>query len=139
MLTNTNLPSQEAALYYKGLWQIEAGFRELKQDLETSPIYHWTERRIIAHVFVSFLALLLKITLKKKIRQIDKEASYQEVFEAIHQIKAVKLTEGRKEIIFRSEFPDKANLAFKAVGIAPPARILAYQETQSVVSKSQNT
>jgi transposase len=139
LLTNTNLPSQEAALYYKGLWQIEAGFRELKQDLETSPIYHWTERRIIAHVFVSFLALLLKITLKKKIRQIDKEASYQEVFEAIHQIKAVKLTEGRKEIIFRSEFPDKANLAFKAVGIAPPARILAYQETQSVVSKSQNT
>jgi len=136
LLTNTKLPSQEVALYYKGLWQIEAGFRELKQEIETSPIYHWTERRIIAHVFVSFLSLLLKVVLKKKIRQIDKYASYREVFKAVNQIKAVKLTEGNKEIIFRTDFPEKADLAFKAAGVAAPPKILSYRETQSVVPKS---
>ena len=135
LLTNTALPSRDIALYYKGLWQIEASFRDLKQDLETSPIYHYKQRRIIAHIFVSFLSLLLKITLKKKIKQIDKRASYKEVFEAVREIKAVKLTEGNQEIIFRTEFPPKANLAFKAAGVAPPARVISYKQKESVVSR----
>jgi len=135
LLTNTKLSSKEVALYYKDLWQIEASFRDLKDDLETSPIYHFTERRIIAHIFVSFLSLLLKITLNKKLKQIDKVSSYQEVFDAVREIKAVKLTEGRKEIIFRTEFPQKAYLGFKAAGVAPPPRIISYQETPSVVSR----
>ena len=134
LLTNSKLDSKQVALYYKDLWQIEACFRDLKDDLQTSPIYHWVERRIIAHIFVSFLSLLLKITFNKKLKQIDKDASYQEVFAAVREVKAVKLTEGRKEIIFRTEFPTKAHLAFKATGIAPPSRIISYQEKQSVVA-----
>jgi transposase len=135
LLTNSKLDSKQVALYYKDLWQIEASFRDLKDDLETSPVYHFTERRIIAHIFISFLSLFLKITFNKKLKQIDKDASYQEVFNATREIKAVKLTEGRKEIIFRTEFPDKAHLGFKAVGIAPPSRILSYQESKNVVSR----
>ena len=137
LLTNSKLDSKQIALYYKDLWQIEASFRDLKDDLETSPIYHFTERRIVAHIFVSFLSLLLKLTLNKKIKQIDKQATYSEVFEATRQIKAVKLSEGRKQIIFRTEFPPKAHLAFKAAGCAPPPRIISYQESQSVVSRQE--
>lgn len=135
LLTNTQLTSRDVALYYKDLWQIEAGFRDLKQDLQTSPIYHWTERRIIAHVFICFLALLFKITLNKKIKKVDKNASYSEVFNAVREIKAVQLTEGKKEIIFRTEFPAKAHLAFKALATAPPPRILSYRDSKTVVSR----
>lgn len=141
LLTNTDLPSKECALYYKGLWQIEASFRDLKQDLETSPIYHHKQRRIIAHIFISFLSLLLKITLKKRLEKIDPKISYREVFEAIRRIKAVKLTEGRQEIVFRTEFPNQAHLAFKATGVAPPPRILSYRKEkplyrdQNIVSR----
>jgi hypothetical protein len=71
----------------------------------------------------------------RKLKLIDKDASCQEVFAAAREIKAVKLTEGRKEIIFGTEFPPKASLAFKAVGVAPPPRILSYQESKSVVSR----
>jgi hypothetical protein len=53
--------------------------------------------------------------------------------DAVREIKAIKLTEGRKEIIFRTEFPDKAHLAFKAIGTAPPPRIISYQESESAV------
>ena len=67
----------------------------------------------------------------------DQEASYQEIFAAAREIKAVKLTEGRKEIIFRTEFPDKAHLAFKATTAAPPPRIISYQESESVVSRQR--
>ncbi len=79
LITNTALSSQEVALHYKGLWQIEAGFRDLKSELETSPIYHYKEERIKAHVFICFLALILKITLKKKIKAIDADVSFNEV------------------------------------------------------------
>jgi len=135
LLTNSSLHSRDVALYYKGLWQIEACFRDMKQDLETSPIYHYKERRIIAHIFVSFLSLLLKISLKKKIKQIEKSASYTEIFNAVKDIKAVKLTEDSQEIIFRTEFPHKAHLAFKATGTAPPPHIISYKQRQSVVSR----
>jgi transposase len=135
LLTNSKLDSKQVALSYKDLWQIEAGFRDLKDDLEVSPIYHFTERRITAHIFVSFLSLLLKIAFGKKLKLVDKNTSYSEAFNAVREIKAVKLTEGRKEIIFRTEFPAKANLAFKAVGVAPPPRILSYQEFKGVVSR----
>jgi len=38
--TNTDLPTGEAALAYKGLWQVEQAFRTLKTPLELRPIYH---------------------------------------------------------------------------------------------------
>lgn len=136
LLTNTTLPQKEVALQYKGLWEIEAGFRDLKQDLDTSPIYHWKERRIIAHVFVCFLALLIKIAFEKKLRALDPKVDYVDVWQAVKQIKAVKLSSGPQEIIFRSEFPDKAYLAFKALSLAPPPRILHYKKKKcSVPSK----
>lgn len=135
LLTNSALDSRDVALYYKGLWQIEASFRDLKQDLETSPIYHYKQRRIIAHIFVSFLSLLLKTILKKKIRQIDKKANYTEILEAVKKIKAVKLSSGRQEIIFRTELPQNAYLAFKAAGISPPPKVLHYKDNGSVVPR----
>ncbi len=140
LLTNTALPQKEVALQYKGLWEIEAGFRDLKQDLDTSPIYHWKERRIIAHVFVCFLALLIKIAFEKKLRALDPKVDYVDVWQAVKQIKAVKLSSGPQEIIFRSEFPDKAYLAFKALSLAPPPRILHYKKKKcSVPSKGDRS
>ena len=43
---------KEIVLAYKDLWQVEAAFRMLKSGLEMGPIYHWTGRRIRAHIFV---------------------------------------------------------------------------------------
>lgn len=58
--TNTELSSQEAALPYKGLWQVEQAFRVMKTPLELRPVYHWTEPRIRGHVMVCFLSFLLR-------------------------------------------------------------------------------
>lgn len=43
---------------YKLLWQIESCFRVSKHDLSIRPIYHWTERRIRAHIAICFIALV---------------------------------------------------------------------------------
>lgn len=43
---------------YRGLWQVEDTFRVAKHDLKIRPIYHWTERRIRAHIAICFMALV---------------------------------------------------------------------------------
>ena len=41
---------------YRGLWQIEESFRINKSSLKMRPIYHWSTRRIRAHVSLCFAA-----------------------------------------------------------------------------------
>ena len=59
IITNiSNMPAEEAFEQYGGLWQIEESFRLTKHDLRVRPIYHWTPRRIQAHVAICFMALV---------------------------------------------------------------------------------
>lgn len=44
---------------YRQLWQIEEAFRINKHDLKMRPIFHWTEKRIKAHIAICFLAFTL--------------------------------------------------------------------------------
>ena len=39
---------------------MESGFRDLKDVIEMRPVYHQTDDRIKAHIFVATLALFLK-------------------------------------------------------------------------------
>lgn len=43
--TNCDLAADEVALAYKGLWQVERAFHELRSGLDLGPVYHWTETR----------------------------------------------------------------------------------------------
>jgi transposase len=135
LLTNTQFTSKECALYYKSLWQIEQGFRTLKSEIETGPIYHWTTKRIRGHVFICFLALLLKTALIKELEKIDPKAVYSEVIRALKAVKAAKFVIKGKELILRTKLPEKAHLGFKAAGIRIPGDVLSIQE-KSVVPTS---
>ena len=44
---------------YGDLWQIEEAFRINKHDLKMRPIYHWTDRRIRAHISICFIAFAM--------------------------------------------------------------------------------
>jgi len=59
IITNIDdMPAKDAFEQYCGLWQIEESFRLTKHDLRVRPIYHWTPRRIQAHVAICFMALV---------------------------------------------------------------------------------
>jgi transposase len=55
-VTNTKLPASTVVSQYHGLWVVERAFRISKNTLETRPIFHFTERRIEAHVCLCFVA-----------------------------------------------------------------------------------
>jgi transposase len=70
-LLRTNLCGREPAdlwQFYIRLTEIEAAFKNLKDDLALRPIYHQLEHRIEAHIFVAFLAYCLHVTLRARLR-----------------------------------------------------------------------
>jgi hypothetical protein len=58
VITNDDtLSAEDVALGYKGAWIIEPCFRRMKQTgLEVRPMFHWSPRRIEAHVKLCVLA-----------------------------------------------------------------------------------
>jgi len=55
-LTNTTLQSKEVYEQYRGLWVIERAYRVTKGTLEMRPMFHFTAKRIEAHVCICFVA-----------------------------------------------------------------------------------
>ena len=58
-ITNTDLAAGEVIDQYHGLWVVERAFRITKGSLEARPIFHFTERRIEAHICICFVAYKL--------------------------------------------------------------------------------
>ena len=54
-ITNTNIDAEQVIAQYHGLWVVERAFRISKGTLEMRPMFHFTERRIEAHVCMCFI------------------------------------------------------------------------------------
>jgi len=68
----TNIPNAnpiEILAHYRGLWQIEESFRINKHDLKMRPVFHWTPKRIKAHIAICYMAFALIRTLQYKLRR----------------------------------------------------------------------
>ena len=55
-LSKTN--PMTALQFYHDLWVVEQTFRVSKHDLMARPIFHWTPRRVKAHLAIAFMALM---------------------------------------------------------------------------------
>ena len=55
-VTNTGLDADKVVAQYHSLWYVERAFRVTKGNLEARPIFHFTEKRIEAHICICFIA-----------------------------------------------------------------------------------
>ena len=72
-LLRSNLCGREPAdlwQFYIQLVEIEAAFKNLKDDLALRPIHHQLEHRIEAHIFIAFIAYCLHVTLRARLRRV---------------------------------------------------------------------
>ena len=104
---------------------MEAAFRELKDQLELGPIYHWTEPRVRAHVAVCFLAFLLEVELERRLKELGVGASFREVLSDLKRVRAVHLEVKGKQYLARTELSGQAYQGFRAAGVAVPPRVVA--------------
>jgi transposase len=93
LLETTDLESlaQEIVRHYEDLAEIERGWRSLKSALLLRPVYHWTEERIRAHVFVCVLALQIERWMRKKLAGTSVPAAIRQ----LRRIKVVETVEGK--------------------------------------------
>jgi transposase len=84
----------EAVRIYKELSEVERAFANLKDVIELRPIYHRTDPRVEAHIFVAALAFLLHRTLEKKLKAAGLDLSATEALQALRTVRLVEFTLG---------------------------------------------
>jgi len=137
-LTETN-PVKLWGMYLQ-LVAVEEAFRNLKGDLAVRPIFHQKEDRIEAHIFVSFLAYCLHVTLTQRLRTLAPGLTARSVLEKFAAVQMIDVhlptTDGRELILTRYTQPepelelllDKLKLQLPAQS---PPKISAAQATSA--------
>jgi transposase len=91
--------------FYMQLTQIEAAFKNLKDDLKLRPIYHQLESRIEAHIFVAFMAYCLHITLRARLKPLAGGLTPRAVLDKLAAIQMLDVqfptTDGRTLVLSR--------------------------------------
>src|SRR5882757_485045 len=136
-LLRTNLCGQEPARlwqFYIQLVEVEAAFKNLKDDLQLRPIYHQLERRIEAHIFIAFQAYCLHVTLRARLRPLAPGLTPRAVLDKLAAVQMLDVhfptTDGRTLILSRyTELNADQKLLVKRLNLElppqPPPRISA--------------
>lgn len=90
-ITNTGLNARQVITEYRGLWVVERAFRMSKGTLEMRPIFHFTERRIEAHVCICFIAYKVYKELERIIRIKGIDLSVDKVLKIAKTITTIKV------------------------------------------------
>jgi hypothetical protein len=112
-LLRSNLTAHDPALLWRCyilLTEVEQAFKNLKDDLSIRPIYHQKDDRIEAHIFVSFLAYCLHVTLRQRLRPLAPGLTPRAVLDKFAAIQMVDVhlptTDGRELILSRYTQPE---------------------------------
>lgn len=124
LTSNAPLTGPQVVEAYKGLWQIEQGFRQLKKELKVGPIYHYTDDRIRAHVMICFLALILRRELASRLKKSFKDSSYGDCLDELKQVHVVEMKAKEEEIHLLTEVKAKAKKLFKSIKLSIPDRVI---------------
>lgn len=128
-----DLPPVEAVTLYKELSEVERAFSNLKDVIDMRPIYHQTDHRVEAHIFVAALAFLLHRAMEKKLKAAGVDLSATEALQVLRTVRVVDLRVGDQFRRTVTRGTARAVRVLSALGITdrdPPA---ASTEEASVV------
>jgi transposase len=123
LTTNTDLSAEEVALKYKELWRVEKVFRDIKSLIDTRPIFHKRDATIRGHVFCSFLALVLRKELDRRLSQAGHRFEWAEIKQDLKALQRVTIEEDGRRLSIRSQSKGVCGKIFNAVGVAMPPTI----------------
>ena len=123
LITNTNFSAQQVALKYKELWQVEQVFRDVKSVLETRPVYHQKDENIRGHVFCSFLALVLRKELHRRLQEAGQSLEWADIKQDLKALQEVEIEDRGKSLALRTQCLGACGRVFSAVGVALPPTI----------------
>ena len=136
-LLRTNLSGRDPAQlwqFYIQLVEVEAAFKNLKDDLQLRPIYHQLEQRIEAHIFVAFLAYCLHVTLRARLKPLAPGLTARAVLDKLAAVQMLDVhfptTDGRTLVLTRyTELDADQKMLIKQLNLSlpsqPPPRLTA--------------
>lgn len=91
-LTNAKMNKNQIIENYRHLWQIEKAFRIAKTDLKIRPIYHRLQRRIEAHICISFVAYKVYKELERQLYEKKSSITANKAIEIAENIIEIEMT-----------------------------------------------
>ena len=95
--------AEEALSQYHGLWQAEESFRLQKHDLKVRPVFHWSIKRIKAHIAICFAAFslirFLQYRLKRKTGEYFSAERIKDELFGIQESILVNTTDNNKYVL----------------------------------------
>jgi len=123
LITNTELSAEQVALKYKELWQVEQVFRDVKSVLETRPVYHQRDENIRGHVFCSFLSLVLRKELDRRLEEDGHDFEWADIKQDLTALEEVVIEDNGRSLALRTQCTGTCGKLFQAVGVAVPPTI----------------
>lgn len=90
-ITNTNLTADEVVEQYHGLWVVERAFRVTKGTIEARPVFHFTEKRIEAHICICFMAYKVYKELERIMRMAKMDMSVDTALKIAKTIATIRI------------------------------------------------
>jgi transposase len=118
--TDLSFSAVDIVKHYKELAEIERGWRCLKSTLELRPVYHWTERRIRAHVFLCVIALQVERWMRNKLQSIL--LSVPQAMQNLRQIKMGEIRLGVRSMLMPTKLTEEHKAILKSLGVSELGR-----------------
>ena len=114
--SDMTIPAQDIVKHYKELAEVERGWRSLKSTLQLRPVYHWTEQRIRAHIFICVIALQVERWMRNKLQTI----SVPRALQLLQQIKVGEFSYGEKTVLMPTSLTPEHKELLKKLGVTQP-------------------
>lgn len=113
-ITNTDIDAGQVITQYHGLWVVERAFRISKGTLEMRPMFHFTEKRIEAHICICFIAYKVYKELERLIAINNIGMSVDKVLDAAKTVTTIRIRMPENGTFFtKTLFLTKKHLAIK--------------------------
>ena len=117
-------PTPEVVRSYKQLQQVERAFRELKDFLKIRPIFHYTDSRVRAHVFVCVLAYLLEQLIGLQLKRASKTVSARRALFLLSQLKSIECKANGRSLIVTNQIDSEIESLLEVLDVRKPGKIL---------------
>ena len=133
---NTEMTAVETALRYKQLWMVEQIFRTAKSLLDTRPIFHKTDATICGHVFCSFLALVLRDELLRRMDNAGVRAEWNDILRDLNALTETAMAYKGKTFVVRSNTVGVAGKIAQCVGVRLPNTVRRVDGEKEIADQS---
>ena len=103
---------------------MERAFRELKDFLKIRPIFHYTDSRVRAHVFICILAYLLEQLIGLQLKRASKTISARRALFLLSQLKSIECKANGRSLVVINQIDPEIESLLETLGVRKPEKIL---------------